>query len=59
MHEHQGGGEPVDEVVLLQVATAVGDVSGHVEQLQHGQGGGLALHTAHTHRISRTIGHDA
>lgn len=34
---------PVDEVVLLQVLTPTGNVTGHVEQVQHGKGGGLIL----------------
>lgn len=34
---------PVDEVVLLQVLTPTSNVTGHVEQVQHGKGGGLIL----------------
>lgn len=37
------GGEPVYEVVLLQVATAKRDVPGHLQQLPHGQRRGLTL----------------
>lgn len=34
---------PVNEVVLLQVLTPTGNVTGHVQQIQHGEGGGLIL----------------
>lgn len=34
---------PVNKVVLLQVLTPTGNVTGHVEQVQHGKGGGLIL----------------
>jgi len=43
----------VDEVVLCQVVAAIGDVSGHVQQLQHGESGALALHTGKTHTGNR------
>ena len=45
--------KPVYEVVLLQVAAAEGDVSGHVEKLQHGERRGLTLETD-THGITFT-----
>lgn len=45
--------KPVYEVVLLQVAAAERDVSGHVEKLQHGERRGLTLETD-THTISFT-----
>lgn len=44
------------EVVLLQVAAAKGNVSGHTQQVPHGKRSGLALDTAqlnlvyHTHK---------
>lgn len=34
---------PVDEVIFLQVLAAAGNVPGHVQKVQHGQGGGLVL----------------
>lgn len=47
---HAGGGgpsraphSPVDEVVFLQVLAAAGNVPCHVQEVQHGQGGGLVL----------------
>lgn len=36
-------GSPVDEVVFLQVLTATGNVPGHMQKIQHSQGGGLVL----------------
>lgn len=41
------------EVVLLQVATAKGDVSGHLQQVPHGERGGLALDTAQLNLVLR------
>lgn len=34
---------PVDEVIFLQVLAAAGNVPSHVQEVQHGQGGGLVL----------------
>lgn len=48
------GSEPVYELVLLQVSTATGDVSGHLQQLQHGERGRLALITAHLQLVQIT-----
>lgn len=36
---------PVNELVLLQVLAALGDVSGHVEKIHHGQTGRMLLFT--------------
>lgn len=44
------GDSPVDEVVFLQVLAAAGDVPGHVQEVQHGQGGGLVLWETETGR---------
>ncbi len=48
------GAEPVYEVVLLQVATAEGNVSGHLQQLPHGESRGLALNTAQPNLVCHT-----
>lgn len=45
------------EVVLLQVATAKGDVSGHLQQLPHCERGGLALETAQLNLVYHTHTH--
>lgn len=34
---------PVDELVLLQVLAASGDVPGHIEEIHHGQTGRVVL----------------
>lgn len=46
--------EPVYEVVLLQVAAATGDVSGHSQQVPHGERGRLALHVAQPSSVHST-----
>lgn len=37
------GGVPVYELVLLQILAPLGNVSGHVEQIHHGQTGWVVL----------------
>lgn len=37
--------EPVNEVILFQVSAATGNVSGHLQQVSHGEGSSLALDT--------------